>query len=182
MGRQDFRTFGEYMRPEHGQPSAAMEDYLEMICRLSEGDSPVRIGDLACALGVRPPAVTKMVRRLAELGLAEYQKYGAITLLKAGRDAGAELLRRHEIVERFLSLAGVPGSVLLVETEKIEHTVGAETLSALGMLCDFLVSDTEIRAKFAAFRENYSAQGCAAIPDSSTSREISPSSRAGGLE
>lgn len=47
MDQEDnFYTLKGYSLLEHIQITSSMEDYLEMICRLSQDGTPVRIGDL----------------------------------------------------------------------------------------------------------------------------------------
>lgn len=75
----DFYTFSEYMKKENNSLTASMEDYLEMIYRLSIKTGFVRLHELANALNVQPPSATKMVQKLAELNLINYEKYGVIT-------------------------------------------------------------------------------------------------------
>ena len=53
MDQEDnFYTLKGYSLLEHIQITSSMEDYLEMICRLSQDGTPVRIGDLAKCLHV----------------------------------------------------------------------------------------------------------------------------------
>ena len=53
MDQEDnFYTLKGYSLLEHVQITYSMEDYLEMICRLSQDGTPVRIGDLAKCLHV----------------------------------------------------------------------------------------------------------------------------------
>jgi DtxR family transcriptional regulator, Mn-dependent transcriptional regulator len=47
--------------------------------------------------------VTAAVKRLAERGLVDYRRYKGVELTPAGRRAAVGAIRRHRIVERFLS-------------------------------------------------------------------------------
>ncbi len=60
-------------------------------------------GDLADALGVSPGTVTATVKRLADRGLADHQPYKGVELTADGRRLAIGAIRRHRIVERFLS-------------------------------------------------------------------------------
>lgn len=151
MPDEDFFTFREYMKKEGGLLTASMEDYLEMICRLSENTGFTRIHDLAAALNVQPPSATRMVQKLADAGLINYEKYGVILLGVKGRQVGNTLLKRHNIVESFLKLLGVAEGVL-EETEKIEHTISAQTLKCMNALVNFLQDHPEIAREFEEYR------------------------------
>jgi len=137
MESDEFFTFGEYMKKEGRTLSASLEDYLEMIWRLSEDAGYARIHDLAVALNVQPPSTTKAVQKLAELGMVNYKKYGIIIMHDKGKEIGAALLKRHNIIEEFLRLVGIEEEQILQETEKIEHTISNQTLQKFEMLIDF---------------------------------------------
>jgi len=147
MSGKEFFTFREYMRKEDGPLTACMEDYLEMIYRLSVVTGFTRINDLAASLNVQPPSATKMVQKLAESNLVNYEKYGIITLSLKGQELGRKLLERHQIIESFLKLVGVEEN-LLEETEKIEHTLSEHTLSCLRDFLNFFNNRPHLIKKF----------------------------------
>ena len=60
-------------------------------------------GDLADTLGVSPGTVTATVKRLAERGLVDHRPYHGVRFTDDGRRAAVASIRRHRIVERFLS-------------------------------------------------------------------------------
>jgi DtxR family Mn-dependent transcriptional regulator len=60
-------------------------------------------GDLAEALGVSPGTVTATVKRLAERHLADHTPYKGVELTDLGRRLAIGAIRRHRVVERFLS-------------------------------------------------------------------------------
>jgi Mn-dependent DtxR family transcriptional regulator len=102
----EFFTFREYMKKDDTMLTASMEDYLEMIYRLSRENGFTRINDLAAALNVQPPSATKMVQKLADVGVVNYEKYGMILLSKKGEEMGRALLQRHQIIEMFRKTKG----------------------------------------------------------------------------
>ena len=66
-------------------------------------------GDVAEALGVSPGTATATIKRLADRGLAEHKPYRGVLLTREGRRAAMTAVRRHRIVERFLSdMLGYP--------------------------------------------------------------------------
>ena len=90
MDQEDnFYTLKGYSLLEHIQITSSMEDYLEMICRLSQDGTPVRIGDLAKCLHVRPSSASKMAGNLRSHGLVRFEKYGTVTLTGSGASAWA---------------------------------------------------------------------------------------------
>src|SRR5690348_303007 len=80
---------------------------LKAIYRLTHrGDPPeegAHTGVLAESLGLSPGTVTATVKRLADRELADHRPYRGVELTAAGRQAAVACIRRHRIVERFLS-------------------------------------------------------------------------------
>lgn len=135
------------------QLTPALEDYLEMIYRNSLDVSYIRVNTLAQLLNVRDSSASKMVKKLGELGLVNYEKYGIVTLTKEGSKTGEFLLSRHEIIDRFLTLIGCKLDTL-VQTELIEHSISASTIKNIEILSNFLSNDKEILEKYRKYREN----------------------------
>jgi DtxR family Mn-dependent transcriptional regulator len=66
-------------------------------------ESPVTTSALADSMKVAPSTVTDMLKRLAKEGLINYVPYHGITLTPAGEKQAVKAIRRHRIVERFLT-------------------------------------------------------------------------------
>lgn len=148
MNGNHFYTFNEYMKNEEHSLSASMQDYLEMIYRLSVNKSFIRVHELSDALNVQPPSATKMIQKLADLKLLKYEKYGVLILEEQGKLLGEELLNRHNIIEKFLSILGIPESEILTETEKIEHTISKKTEKCFENFIKFSNDNKDITNKF----------------------------------
>lgn len=158
--RQEFHTVRGYalQNQNHYSLTPSMEDYLEMIYRLSHDKTYLRIHVLATALNVQPPSATKMVQRLAKAGCLKYEKYGVLELTPRGRDLGVQLLKRHQTLENFLSLLGVKDN-LLKDTEKIEHSLSQETLECIGFFVEFAKKNPLIMQQLNAFRKTSKPSG-----------------------
>src|SRR5436305_14656659 len=93
----------------HGAFRAVMKltkserETLKAVYRLTKGDEPAHTGDLAEKLEVSPSTVTTTVKRLADRGLVEHRLYKGVALTPMGRQSAVSAIRRHRIVERFLS-------------------------------------------------------------------------------
>jgi len=124
----EYRTLNGYREP--GRITPAMEDYLEMISRMSRDGAPVRVGMLARRLHVTPSSATKMIAHLEAWGCVYAERYGYVTLTEYGRHVGADLVRRHEIIHRFFCLLNGTDNELL-QTEKAEHFLEPHTVSAM---------------------------------------------------
>ena len=154
MERVDkFHTVRGYQLLEQNKKllTSAMEDYLEMIYRNSLVEGYMRINTLSELLNVQAPSATKMVQRLAKLGLLDYKKYGIIFLTENGKEIGKFLLKRHSIIEDFLRHLGAKENILL-ETELIEHNITAGTLEKIDILNKFLNACPEFLQKLNEFQ------------------------------
>jgi len=147
----DFYTFSEYMKKENNSLTASMEDYLEMIYRLSIKTGFVRLHELADALNVQPPSATKMVQKLAELNLINYEKYGVITLKDTGKAIGKNLIKRHNTIIELLKTLGIEENRLLEETEKIEHTISENTLQCFTNFIEFLKANKDVKKRLSEY-------------------------------
>jgi len=155
MKKNEFFTFREYMKREEGPLTASLEDYLEMIYRLSKETSFTRINDIAEALNVQPSSTTKAIQKLAELNLINYEKYGIVLMTEEGKRIGEILIKRHQVIEDFLRLIGVNEEILLEETEKIEHTISAETVQTFTSFVAFFNNRPNIINQFYEYLKDH---------------------------
>jgi DtxR family Mn-dependent transcriptional regulator len=112
--------------------SASIQDYAKAVYALeTRADGNVSTSDLAERLGVSPASASGMVRKLAELGLAEHEPYRGVRLTPAGKRVALEVLRHHRLLELFLAEAlGMPWDRVHAEAEVLEHVL-SEELEAL---------------------------------------------------
>ncbi len=115
----------------------AMEDYLEMICRIMRVNSRVKVGDLSKRLHVKPSSVTKMLQQLNRADYIHTEKYGDISLTEKGRTTGEYLLYRHDVIHRFLCALNHSDNEL-EQVEKIEHFLDPITVKNLDLLVERL--------------------------------------------
>ncbi len=123
----EFHTLDGYNRREQRAITRTMEDYLEMICRMSETDPIVRVQNLADELNVSPSSVTKMMQQLAARGFAEYKPYAYLKLTPLGESEGAYLLHRHAVLHAFLCFVNQTNDEL-EQVELIEHFFDRRTV------------------------------------------------------
>lgn len=147
MNDRDFRTFSGYMKNGERLLSASMEDYLEMIYRLSRDTGFTRINELSEALNIHPPSATRMVQKLGLMNLLQYERYGVIILKAEGKRLGELLLVRHEIIESFFRLLGIHEDKILSETEKVEHTLSDETVECFEKYILFIQENPDVLAR-----------------------------------
>ena len=106
----------------------AVEDYAKAIYTLERrAERPVGTSALAARLGVSPGTVTAMLKRLAELGLAEHEPYRGVTLTEAGERVALEVIRHHRLIEAYLAEAlDMPWDQVHDEAEVLEHYISEQ--------------------------------------------------------
>lgn len=123
----NYYTLKGYSLLENQEVTTAMEDYLEMLCRLEKDEQPLRINHIAHLLHVRPSSASKMLNNLKAQGYVSFEKYGAITLTGKGRQLGGYFLFRHETLHRFFCYLNHTDNEL-EQVEKVEHFIDKRTI------------------------------------------------------
>lgn len=155
MIEEKFYTFSDFTRNINNFLTPCEEDYLEMIYRIHlQTNLPIRVNDLANKLNVKPPSVTKMIKKLSNKNIISFEKYKHILLLDKGIELGEFLINRHNTIEKFLKLLDANIN-LTYETEKIEHTLSNETLNKINILVNFFENNENILKFFHDFSRNY---------------------------
>lgn len=114
------------------QLSESVQDYLKSIHSLGGAERTVSPAEIASRLGIRPPSVTGMLKRLSESGLIDYEPgYGA-RLTETGVTEARRVIRRHRLVELFLTrVLGLDWSEVDAEAEALEHAISPRLEQAL---------------------------------------------------
>ena len=123
--------------PEPQALSGPVEDYLKAIYDLELVGAPASTNDIADRLAISPASVSGMLRRLADQGLVSHEPYRGVRLTGDGRRAALRTLRRHRILECYLTeVLGYPWDRVHAEAERLEHAASEELVermaSALG--------------------------------------------------
>jgi len=123
------------MNPVRAVPgvTAPVEDYLKVIFELEPIDGGVvGTNEIAETLGFAPPSVSGMIRRLADLELIEYERYRGVRLTRAGRRAAMRTIRRHRVIESYLTIAlGYADDEVHDEAERIEHAASDQLIDRM---------------------------------------------------
>jgi len=111
----------------HSAPSEVISRYLEALYYMwSEGEPP-RSARLADWLGVSRPTVTAALRRMTRDGMVRMNGHKEIELTAAGRRAAESIVRRHRIMERWLTdVLGLDWVAADAEAARLEHAISQE--------------------------------------------------------
>jgi DtxR family transcriptional regulator, Mn-dependent transcriptional regulator len=107
-------------------PSLTVENYVKTIYLLAQNSDggAVATGEIANALSVLPGTVTSMLKTLDESSLATYTPYEGVRLTSSGRALALRVLRRHRLIEQFLSeTLNLTWDEVHQEAENMEHAV-----------------------------------------------------------
>ena len=105
-------------------PSEVIAHYLEAIFYIRAEGEIVRSARLADWLGVSRPTVTVALRRMTRDGMVRLNARKEIELTRRGDAAAAAIVRRHRIVERWLTdVLGLDWVTADAEAERLEHAV-----------------------------------------------------------
>lgn len=119
-----------------GVLSISEEDYIEAIYEVERVYGYAKITDISRILGVKPPTVLGMVKRLEDKGMVKYEKYRGVRLTDKGRKLAQRIAEVHEFVRSFLVAIGVSEDRANIEAELIEHFLSEETLDRLKIVYD----------------------------------------------
>lgn len=100
------------------------EDYLKEMYKIQCRNNRVaRVTELAHILGVSNPSVSEMVRRLEKEKLVTFERFGGISLTARGIRQARRVIRKHQLLEVFLSRILKIKKGFHKEAHAIEHTL-----------------------------------------------------------
>ena len=117
--------------------TVAEEEYLQTIFWLQEAGLPMTGANVAKAMQLSAPTVHEMIGRLERDGYVTRGNDKALSFTDTGRDHAEGIVRRHRLIERFLTdVLGIPWDEVHEEAERLEHAMSpvleARMLAAIG--------------------------------------------------
>jgi len=120
----------------------AMQDYVKEIYKLRLEGKGATTSAIAERMGVRPPSVTAMVKRLSALGLAEHAPYRGVELTPAGERVALEVIRHHRLLELYLAQAlGLSLDEVHSEADRLEHALSEELEAKIDLALGYPTHD-----------------------------------------
>jgi DtxR family Mn-dependent transcriptional regulator len=99
---------------------------------LERSGQPAETNAIARILEIAPASVSGMMRRLAELRLITHERYHGARLTAAGRRAALKTLRRHRVIEAYLTTAlGYSWDRVHDEAERLEHAASDDLVDRM---------------------------------------------------
>jgi DtxR family Mn-dependent transcriptional regulator len=104
------------------QATVAEEEYLQIIYWLQEAGLPLTGANVARAMQVSAPTVHEMIGRLESDGYVTRDEDKTLAFTDTGREHAAQIVRRHRLIERFLTdVFDIPWDQVHEEAERLEH-------------------------------------------------------------
>jgi DtxR family Mn-dependent transcriptional regulator len=121
----------------HDQATVAEEEYLQSMYWLQEAGLPITGANIARAMQVSAPTVHEMLGRLEADGYVDRAADKSLTFTDSGWEHAADVVRRHRLIERFLTdVFDIPWDQVHEEAERLEHwmspVVEERMLNAIG--------------------------------------------------
>src|ERR1044072_1159658 len=119
------------------QVTVAEEEYLQIMYWLQEAGLPITGANIARAMQVSAPTVHEMIGRLESDGYVTRAADKSLSFTESGADEAAQIVRRHRLIERFLTdVFDIPWDQVHEEAERLEHwmspVVEERMLKAIG--------------------------------------------------
>src|SRR5690348_225997 len=117
--------------------TVAEEEYLQTLFWLQEARLPMTGANVARAMQLSPPTVHEMIGRLERDAYITRADDKTISFTESGREHAEGIVRRHRLIERFLTdVLGIPWYEVHEEAERLEHAMSpvleARMLAAIG--------------------------------------------------
>jgi DtxR family Mn-dependent transcriptional regulator len=104
--------------------TVAEEEYLQTIFWLQEAGLPMTGANVARAMQLSAPTVHEMIGRLERDGYITRGADKALVFTDQGREHAEGVVRRHRLIERFLTdVLGIPWDDVHEEAERLEHAM-----------------------------------------------------------
>jgi len=112
--------------------SKSREEYLKAIYALNEEGEQAETMKIASRLGVKPASVTGMLKKLSDEGYVKYESYRGAELTDKGDKAASKIVRKHRLLERFLTdMLRLGKNNVHEQAGEMEHTLSDEAEEAL---------------------------------------------------
>jgi DtxR family Mn-dependent transcriptional regulator len=129
--------------------TASLEDYLETIFEFVRDRRFARVRDIAAARGVKASSVTPALKRLAEMGLINYERREYIDLTPEGEAIARRVLSRHHLLRGFFEeVLRMGHEAAERDACAIEHHLSDEAMDQMVRFFEFMRACPEAPPRF----------------------------------
>lgn len=105
-----------------------VKNYIRVIYEAGGVNELVRTSDIAKMLGYRPSSVTGIFQKLAQEGIIIYIPYRGVKFSTKGKKIAEKVIRRLDILRRFLLYIGIPQELAETECKNLELILSEKTM------------------------------------------------------
>ncbi len=116
-----------------------LEDYLKAIyvVKRRKNCEKVRPKEISEVMGVKMSSVNSAIKKLADMGLVSYEKYGDIELTDEGRRLAELVYKKGEIIAEFLTnFLGIDVNEAYNYAHKLEHILDDDVIDRMRCLVE----------------------------------------------
>ena len=135
--------------PEHSETT---ENYLKRIYILQQSRGKARISAIAASMNRSLSSVSEAVKRMADEGYLDYEKYGKITLTKKGEEIAESVHNNYSIINDLLQILGIPEHLAVEDACSMEHQVSETTISTIKEFVDFARQNQDAQTLLTTFK------------------------------
>lgn len=107
------------------------ENYLETILMLKNQKGSVRSIDVAHALSVTKPSVSRAMSILRQAGHITMDADGLLSLTDSGLEIAERIYERHRLLTEYLTAIGVCPETAAQDACRMEHVISQETFEKI---------------------------------------------------
>jgi len=118
--------------------SENIEEYLEVLYKLSPKGETVSTSKISEKLKIAPASVTQMLKKLSSKGYVQYSPYKGAVLTKDGIKIAKKITRKHRLLERFLcDVLNIKKDKVHNQACKMEHSLSDDAERALCHILEY---------------------------------------------
>jgi DtxR family Mn-dependent transcriptional regulator len=110
------------------------EDYLKAIYEITKTKKIARTREIARKMNVSDASASEMIVKLRKKGFVIHRPHKGLMLTEKGKTKAKEIVKRHEVIERFLSDVLKIRKDVHEEAERLEHVISKASLRKMNSL------------------------------------------------
>ena len=117
--------------------SASLEDYLEIIFNYNDAEKNVRAIDISKELKISRASATEALKKLANKGFINYERYETISLTESGKNIAQKVVSKHRTLQKFFeNILELPEQEASLNACKIEHIITENAFDKIARIVD----------------------------------------------
>ena len=117
--------------------TASLEDYLEIICNSEVSEEKIRAVDISRRLDISRASVAEALKKLADNGYINYNRYETISLTDLGKEIAQKVVSKHKVLQKFFEeILELSRDEASENACKIEHVITDNAFKKISQFVD----------------------------------------------